>query len=581
MQSFWKSCIYVHRDEVFLMDIDELIKRGIQGDETAFRNLYATYHRRMAEICQRIVGDRRVAEELANDAFLLAFAKMDTLRNPRRFEAWLTSIATNVALRYKKRHCEPAMLSLSTLKEEDLAQEATPTDVRPLPTTSELMDAVDALPKGYGQVFKLAVIEEMSHKEIAEIMGIAAHSSSSQLTRAKKMLQKLLAHYWMLWILPLLMPLTYFLLRTGNQPEEPKTTATRNGHPAKPPVVSPKVPDTQKDTAHRTVAVPVTFHSTDSITSADTIPHNMKQADTVVIKHDDQPLPDVHSSHDSHILAEESTVLRHRTADLPTKRPSRVKGKQTSWAIDVAYAGNMGTQTDIRPFAFTETPLTDATTELASPQTFENWGDYATFLANIPVEGDFHKQQILMRIAQNNASQSGTDKIVRTSHHYMPVTWSLALKYRLGNRFSLETGLSYSRLKSEFETGTGGNAIREQQDIHYVGIPLKSSYNIYHGKQWSVYGSLGIKADIPAHASLSTSYLVNGTTEATDKATLSAPLQWSAGTGLGLQYNLTPNIGFFAEPSLQYYIPTGSSTESYYTEHPFTFSLPLGIRITW
>ena len=69
--------------------------------------------------------------------------------------------------------------------------------------------------------------------------------------------------------------------------------------------------------------------------------------------------------------------------------------------------------------------------------------------------------------------------------------------------------------------------------------------------------------------------------ELNEESTLHAPWQWSVGTGLGLQYNLTPNVGLFAEPSLQYYIPTGGGIETYRTEHPFTFLLPLGIRITW
>ena len=158
------------------MDIEHLLERGRQGDEAALGSLYGAYHRRMTAICQRIVGDRRVAEELAHDAFLLAFAKMEQLRNPRRFESWLTSITTNVALRYMERHHEPQMLSLAALTEEELAQDATPADEKPLPTMAELMAAVDALPNGYGQVFRLAVIEEMSHKEIAEIMGRHRHN---------------------------------------------------------------------------------------------------------------------------------------------------------------------------------------------------------------------------------------------------------------------------------------------------------------------------------------------------------------------------------------------------------------------
>lgn len=119
---------------MFSMDIEEFIERGRQGDEDALGSLYKAYHRQMTGICQRIVGNRQVAEELAHDAFLLAFAKLDQLHNAQRFEAWLTSITTNVARRYKQRQHDPATFSLSTLSEEELPQESIQSDDKPLPT---------------------------------------------------------------------------------------------------------------------------------------------------------------------------------------------------------------------------------------------------------------------------------------------------------------------------------------------------------------------------------------------------------------------------------------------------------------
>ena len=557
---------------MFLMDIEKIIEKGKQGDEAALGSLYQAYHQRMTEICRRIVGDRRVAEELAHDAFLLAFAKIYSLRNPQRFESWLKTITTNVALRYKERQHEPKMLPLSTLTEKELAQETAQPEDKPLPTMAELTAAVDALPNGYGQVFKLSVIEEMSHKEIAEIMGIAAHSSSSQLSRAKKMLQKTLAHYWLLWLLPLMLPIAYFFFKIDKQSDVTTPIVTRQDNiknkstePTSPIVTRPVISVTHRGTA----VVPNIQQSKDSITATDTIPHTLEPSDTMTIINN-KPLPEMHHNSDTHI------------ADLSPEYRKEAKSRQSNWSLDMSYSGSIYEQRQYSPFAFEgmvkDGSLTSEHKEMKLVD-FERWSDYADYLSEYPDGGDNH--DVILNIAKNNASQPGTDQIVRKSHHYMPTTWSLALRYKLNSDFGLETGINYSRLKSEFEIGSNGNAINEQQAIHYFGIPLKGLYNIYNGRQWSIYGSMGVNMEIPVYALLNTGYYLNGKKEATEKSTLNAPLQWSVGTGLGLQYNLTPNLGFFVEPSLQYYIPTGGSIETYRTEHPFTFSVPLGIRVTW
>jgi RNA polymerase sigma-70 factor (ECF subfamily) len=572
------------------MDIEELIERGRQGDEAALGSLYRAYHRQMTGICQRIAGNRQVAEELAHDAFLLAFAKLDQLHDPQRFEAWLTSITTNVARRYKQRHHDPVTLSLSALSEEapgnaallskELPQEPFQTEDKPLPTMAELMAAVDALPNGYGRVFKLAVIQEMSHKEIADILGIAAHSSSSQLSRAKKMLQKSLAQYWLLWLLPLLLPLTIYLYKTGRTHEAPKPTITKQEHSTPEtkhdeegvPVKEQGTPGIPIFTPQPIATAPVKVVPADSLVPVDTlrrIAEGPERTDTTTIIHDNKPLPDSRPDNDTHI------------ADLFPEKPIVEDSKSQKWSVELAYTGSMGKQNANSPFLLTEKEMPDATSVVPRIRSFDKWSDYAEALQSGTLDVDYQTYQTMLKIAQNNAALPGSDKIERSTHHYMPIDFSLALKHTLNSRFALETGLSYCRLRSETEIGTGGNAVREQQTIHYLGIPLKGTYNIYNVGRWNFYGSLGAKLEIPVYAPLSTSYFVNGTKELEEKSTLHAPLQWSVGAGVGLQYNLTPNVGFFAEPSLQYYIPTGSDVETFRTEHPFTFSLPLGIRIAW
>ena len=81
------------------------------------------------------------------------------------------------------------------------------------------MKAVDNLPEGYSKVFKMSVIQGLSHTEIAEILGIAAHSSSSHLARAKKLLRKALSSYWVLLMAILIIPFAYVLYRQWQKKE--------------------------------------------------------------------------------------------------------------------------------------------------------------------------------------------------------------------------------------------------------------------------------------------------------------------------------------------------------------------------
>lgn len=533
----------------------------------------------MRGVCRRYISDEQTVEDVLHDAFLIIFTSFDRLRDMRRAEQWMMAITRNVASKCKDHLKALPTVSLEETSEVGLiAAEDEERDVRGVPL-SEVVRMIDRLPEGYGQVFRLSVFEGMTHKEIAGMLDIEPHSSSSQLARAKKMLRKMMQQYWVAGLLLLLVPVTFFLLRKGDtavkdekpvvakQKETPKESSkeSSNDQPQEPVIVH--LPVLRTTVIATATLQSVIAQAVDSVTS-DTLYNIIAQ---------EQIIPDTTTTDTTHKME----IPHYDIADLFPNKPVIGTSHQNRWSIDLAYVGGMGEQNYNRPYSFTEMPTLVISGEPSSPVTFENWSDYAAFLAENPDDGRSHTRSVIMNIALNNANQPGNDKIVRKSHHYMPISFSLALKYKLSNRFSLETGLSYSRLKSEFEMGSNGNTIKEQQTIHYLGIPVKGICNMYTGKAWSLYGSLGVTMEIPVYSPFNTNYYLHGALEATDKTTLRVPWQWSVGTGLGLQYNLTPSIGLFAEPSLQYYIPTGSDIETYRTEHPFTFSLPLGIRFTW
>ncbi|MBQ9555209.1 MAG: sigma-70 family RNA polymerase sigma factor [Muribaculaceae bacterium] len=556
------------------MDIECVIGAALAGDQQAIARLYNAYSHKVLGICYNVVGNRAVAEELAHDAFVLAFSKLDHLRQPNRFDAWLSSIAANVALRYKQRHHALATVPVDDLPDETwIADE--PAD---MPSMAEIMAAVNALPNGYGKVFKMAVMQEMTHKEIGEILGIAAHSSSSQLARAKKMLQHSLAKYWAVVLLALLTPLALLFLRQPKTIDEqqPKTAETD-----KPTVTddNPQVtePVRRQHKASRNMAITIPErYERPSASMADTTSvekYSTEYTDTTT-DHPDHELPHLRLNGDIHFanIGQGTTI-----------RPKRDGFKR--WSADLAYTGQPTPEADrATPHNFIvtnyEVPSVPGEPEPTMP--IDNWSDYITYLE---VKSDIasglpEKDLIMQQIAKSNEPLNN-GQIVRKTHHSLPLTYSLSLRYQASKRIGLESGLQYTRLNSLFQTGEGANRIDERQRIDYLGVPLKVSYRIWSGKHVGIYTSAGVTLEIPVKRAVSTEYILNNQPQLRDSHHLDVPLQWSTGIGLGVQYNITPSIGIFAEPGVQYYIPDGGGFETYRTQHPFTITIPAGLRFTW
>ena len=572
---------------MFTMEITRLIERCRQGDADALGELYKAYAQQMRGVCRRYISDEQTVEDVLHDAFVIIFTSFDRLRDVRRAEPWMTAITRNVASKCKDHLEALPTVSLEETSEAGLiVAEDEERDVRGVPL-SEVVRMIDRLPEGYGKVFRLSVFEGMTHKEIADMLGIEPHSSSSQLARAKKMLRKMMQQYWAAVLLLLLVPMTFFILRKGD-------TAVKDEKP-----IVAKQKDTPKESQkdsqtepQETVTVHLPVHRTTVIASgtlqsviaqvvdsvmSDTLSHIIAQ---------EQISPDTTAT-DTTETKRKAGIPHYDIADLFPEKPTVSTNSEKKWSLELAYAGQFDEQNRYnQPFSYKPTPsdvqsLPGPSPSPTIPSSIDNWTDYAVYLANNPDVASAKTRSVIMRIALNNANRPGEDKILRTSHHQMPVTWSLALKYRLNHHFGLESGLSYSRLTSDFEMGADGNTISEQQTIHYLGIPMKGIYNMFGGKRWGIYGSVGLTTEIPVHSTLHSDFYVNGQYEADDQTTIRAPWQLSTTFGLGLQFHLTPNVGFFVEPSLQYYIPMKTDIETYRTEHPFTFSLPLGIRFTW
>ena len=556
------------------MDMERVIGAALAGDQQAIAKLYNAYSHKVMGICYNIVGNRAVAEELAHDAFVLAFSKLDHLHNPNRFDAWLSSIAANVALRYKQRHHVLATVPVDDMPDETWIEDE-PTG---MPTMDEIMAAVNALPNGYGKVFKMAVMQDMSHKEIGEILGIAAHSSSSQLARAKKMLQHSLAKYWAIILLALLTPLALLLLRQPKTIDEQQPKTAETNEPAvtndNPQVTKPDKQQ-RKESRNMAITVPERYNQPNvSITDTaqhEEVPRQMADTTTVPVEN---TLPHLKLNGDIHFA---------NVSHGPTIQPKKDSFKR--WSADLAYTGQPSPEADrLTPhyFIVTNYEAPSVPGEPDSTMPIDNWSDYIAYLEvkSDITSGLSEDDRIMRQIAKSNEPLNN-GQIVRKTHHSLPLTYSLSLRYQANKRIGLESGLQYTRLNSLFQTGEGINRIDEKQRIDYLGVPFKVSYRIWSGKHVGIYTAAGVTLEIPVKSTVKTDYILNNRPQLRDSHHLDVPLQWSTGIGIGVQYNITPSIGIFAEPGVQYYIPDGSGFETYRTQHPFTITIPAGLRFTW
>lgn len=165
------------------MDTKALVTLCQKGNGQALSLLYENYSEKMLKVCLRYIPDPTIAQDLLHDGFVIIFTSIHSLRNPEKLEYWMKKIMRNLALQYLNHaNANPTIPLTDIPEEEEPAENPFCPDFI---SYDKMLDIVESLPEGYCKVFKLAVLEGLSHKEIGDLLGIAPHSSSSQLFRAK------------------------------------------------------------------------------------------------------------------------------------------------------------------------------------------------------------------------------------------------------------------------------------------------------------------------------------------------------------------------------------------------------------
>ena len=567
------------------MNSDVDIDACKQGEREALEHLYKAYSGRLMKVCLHYVADESAAEDILHDAFIIIFSSIKTLKDNAKLEGWMITIVRNMSLKYLQSIGKDT-IPLSCLDaeiQEDAAEEQKNIEL------GQLLSAIESLPEGNREVFKLSVLDGLSHKEIGELLGINPHSSSSQLFRAKKMLRALLANYWMLLLLPLLIPVyLYFIMRDkteGTVDVGPTAVDTRKGKTGR-----VQRAETARKTRQAEQSVPSGIGGDGGRRLATTTAPMEKLLPQVQQDSVEAGLRAVPFSADSlqkylatdigigdslHCLPRVPEIKMVAMNEETVFRPGHKK--KYPWTFNFGYSSNAGASGAISNLDYLS--LVDYANGGAAAK-LHTWGDLKSYFVRNNALMDSVEWARMSLILMNHPmdDDSPLGEVVR---HHRPKTFGLSVNKQLSPRWTFGTGLTYTRLKSEFESQYNKAALVKTQKIDYVGIPLRLTWQIWGKGRFNAYTTGGVTFEMPVHSSLDKKFTVTADSSFTLRGDIKARCQWSVNLGAGVQYKIFKPFSLYLEPNMFYYFGNGSGLETYRTEHPFFITVPFGLRLTW
>jgi RNA polymerase sigma-70 factor (ECF subfamily) len=171
-----------------MAELSEIIK-GCKRNERKYQDLlYKTYAPMLFAVCLRYTNSRFDAEDVLQEGFVKIYKNIDSYSQDRSFEGWTRRIMINTAITFYRKNLKHAFHN-DVDEAHALSGDLGPDQAAEF-TREELLEAINRLPQGYRMVFNMYVVEGYKHKEIADELGIDINTSKSQLSRAKKHLQK-------------------------------------------------------------------------------------------------------------------------------------------------------------------------------------------------------------------------------------------------------------------------------------------------------------------------------------------------------------------------------------------------------
>lgn len=183
--------------------IKKRISQVLTGDQNAFGEIVELYKDKVFQICFRMLGNRHEAEDIAQEAFVRAFINIHSFNIQMKFSTWLYRITTNLCIDRLRKKKPDYHLDAEVAGTEGLTMYSQIAADMMLPEKElevlELQEYIQAallkLPEKYRSVIVLKYIEELSLKEISEILDLPVGTVKTRIHRGREALRKQLRHF--------------------------------------------------------------------------------------------------------------------------------------------------------------------------------------------------------------------------------------------------------------------------------------------------------------------------------------------------------------------------------------------------
>ena len=161
-------------------------------------------------------------------------------------------------------------------------------------------------------------------------------------------------------------------------------------------------------------------------------------------------------------------------------------------------------------------------------------------------------------------------------HYSLPLSVGLKIRNKFSERLSIETGLIYTYLQTDF-SNSGFTTTDARLGLHYLGIPVSLNLKVWNNPKWEVYVSGGGTIEKGLRSIYQQTQNNTYQTWITTAQTNIDGLQFSANSALGVGYKIMPKIGVFFEPQFSYYFQNNQPI-SIRSHQPAVFSMQVGLR---